>query len=735
MEKKGDRIIKKIFFFVSALTLVWTLNGPSHAIQFEEVTDTTGISFSGGSWGASWGDFNGDGKPDIWVSGCSTSTRFRLNNGDGTFTDASGLIVGVPADTHGVAWADFDIDGDQDLLQLAGAQWGVGSGPNQLFVNTGSQLEDRAFEYGVDYPLGRGRTPLWLDWNRDGDLDVFLANLRRTDGQAPSALFTQRMGSFVNDNSLTGIETLGDNTWAQLTHLTGEQTPVLLINGYPYPGRAYEMSCPFWDIINSLGLPRVYNVIDSVMADVDGDLVNDIFMVRSVISLSEVQVDGIAIRSAIRAPGLERGFHFKTQGDVGFNIPEAGTAPRIEDSTLIPLSIDDIYIGQDGYHPSDFEFTLVPAAAVGLCPHNPGGNFGIFIGYDPIATSWQVLVSGFARSTMIVESITPILDLETIGFTNWSGALEDRLYVYKMERFEDMTAQSGLDAPSACRSTAAADFDNDLDIDLYLVCRSPVGNLPNRLYENLGDGTFVIIPNGGGAEGSTIGRGDSVASADYDEDGFVDLFVTNGLGYVPFDNGPDQLFRNLGSDNNWLEIDLEGTASNRDGIGAQLFITAAGVTQFREQVGGMHAKSQNYQRIHFGLAQNDVVDNLIVAWPSGIRHEITNIPTNQIIRVVEPNAPEDLSSQRVICDDQYIPPEDYWTPERMRDAVPPPMGIEVGEPPAEICDDGDGFIDCDDSDCADDPACTATPPPPPPESLPDTIIDLAPEKGNQPITD
>jgi hypothetical protein len=261
-----------------------------------------------------------------------------------------------------------------------------------------------------------------------------------------------------------------------------------------------------------------------------------------------------------------------------------------------------------------------------------------------------------------------------------------------------------------------------------------------------------------------------VASADYDEDGFVDLFVTNGLGYVPFDNGPDQLFRNLGNSNNWLEIDLEGIQSNRDGIGAHLFMTAAGITQFREQVGGMHAKSQNYQRIHFGLAQNESVDNLIVAWPSGIRQEITNIPANQIIRVVEPSAPENFSSQRVICDDQYIPPEDYWTPERMRDAVPPLMGIEVEEPPAEIyddgvdndgdgfidcadsdcvddpaclpeaiCDDGvdndgDGFIDCADSDCADDPAC-ADPPPPSPESLPDTIIELAPEKGDQPITD
>ena len=61
--------------------------------------------------------------------------------------------------------------------------------------------------------------------------------------------------------------------------------------------------------------------------------------------------------------------------------------------------------------------------------------------------------------------------------------------------------------------------------------------------------------------------------ADYDRDGYLDLFVTNGRGAYPFNEGPDQLFRNIGSGNNWLQIDLKGTISNRDGIGARLFAT------------------------------------------------------------------------------------------------------------------------------------------------------------------
>jgi len=310
---------------------------------------------------------------------------------------------------------------------------------------------------------------------------------------------------------------------------------------------------------------------------------------------------------------------------------------------VINLKTDDIYIGQDGHHPSDHLFTLAPEEAIGLFPHNPGDP-GVFIGYDQEETLWQVYVSGFHDCNMKVDSATPIVDLETLGFTSCDGAMADRLLVFRSGAFQDMTWQSGLNLPSACGSVAAADFDNDMDIDLYLVCRSLVVNLPNRLYENLGDGTFAMVPGAGGAAGSTAGRGDSVALADYDEDGFMDLLVTNGHGAPPFDIGPDQLFRNIGNDNHWIEIDLEGVLSNRDGIGAQVFVTTSGFTQFREQVGGMHLGSQNHQRVHVGLAGNESVDRLTVEWPSGTSQEITNIPANQIIRVVEPSYPSLLGN-------------------------------------------------------------------------------------------
>jgi hypothetical protein len=207
------------------------------------------------------------------------------------------------------------------------------------------------------------------------------------------------------------------------------------------------------------------------------------------------------------------------------------------------------------------------------------------------------------------------------------------------EGFEDWTVAAGLDAPASCPSVVAGDFDNDMDVDLYLVCRGVIENAPNILYENQGDGTFLAVPEAGGAAGSSLGIGDTVVMADYDRDGFLDLFVTNGAWPPPFDDdGPHQLFRNLGNGNHWLEIDLEGVVSNRDGIGARVLATAGEVTQLREQGGGMHNNSQDHQHIHFGLGSNTMVDRLTVHWPSGVVQELQNVPADQVLRIVEPSS-------------------------------------------------------------------------------------------------
>ena len=209
----------------------------------------------------------------------------------------------------------------------------------------------------------------------------------------------------------------------------------------------------------------------------------------------------------------------------------------------------------------------------------------------------------------------------------------------------DRTLGTGLDVPLSCVAGSAADFDNDMDVDLFLVCRGAVEDLEDMMFENQGDGTFVHVPSTGaeGLSGLGVGIGENVFHADYDVDGFVDLYVTNGLLMLPtgaFDTGgADRLYRNRGNDNNWIQIDLVGTTANRDAVGARVFATTrapAVKTQLREQDGGYHRWAQDHQRIHFGLAGNDTVD-IEVHWPAPSQRVdvFTDVAANALYRVVE----------------------------------------------------------------------------------------------------
>ena len=619
------------------LTVSISIYSPmAYTAWFEDTTAFAGVEYKGQSFGASWGDLNGDGWADLWVGNHGQEPDLFQNNKDGTFSNVPLTILSKFVDMHAAAWADFDNDGDQDLFFEVGAQSGTGIGSNQFLINTNNILINKAIEYGVDYPFGRGRTPLWLDWNADGKLDLLINNDKRPDAQAPTALFSQTTNSFLDSFQITGLTADSNSSFAQLIHLHNRSAPILLINGNPFPNRVYDLgSLPFIDLNSAASTfpPSLFNVNDTAIADFDGDLLSDIYTTRlKTVSDLLLQQNSVLARINVQ------------DGEKGFSLSSA-EALEIKIDPPFSVSPSNIFIGQQGSHPSSLVFTLSPedSASNGISPHTPGIGKAVFIGYDSATSQWQFFVNSknWFDVNFTINSVSPITDTTTIGFSASDGALQDNLLIQTTSGFSDKSVEAGILTPTSCTSIVAEDLDNDMDVDLYLACQGPIKNAPNILFDNTGNGVFQPIPDAGGARGTIDGRSDSVVAADYDNDGFIDLFITNGSGAPPFNNGPSQLFHNLGNANHWINIDLEGTVSNRDGIATKVLLTTGGITQIREQSGGMHKYSQNHQRLHFGLGQNTLIDQIDIIWPSGTEQTLRHLDTNQVIRIVEKNIDND----------------------------------------------------------------------------------------------
>jgi hypothetical protein len=201
--------------------------------------------------------------------------------------------------------------------------------------------------------------------------------------------------------------------------------------------------------------------------------------------------------------------------------------------------------------------------------------------------------------------------------------------------FEDVTQQAGISqytAQYASWGTGIYDYDNDGFKDLLIVHGGLIHQVPQEhsVFRNLGNGKFEDVSTGAGPffDTKTVGRG--ACFADYDSDGRVDAFVMN-LG------GPGQLLHNVTpSVGHWLEIQLVGTKSNRDGIGATVEVLAGDLKQKTERVAGSGYLSQDDWRLHFGLGANTSATQIIVLWPSGQHQILKNVKADRVLTVKEP---------------------------------------------------------------------------------------------------
>ena len=460
---------------IFALVLTCTLVMPKAAraqwtnVTTPELADTT---WALDKKGVAFVDFDGDGDLDICAVGEGLRPgEFFRNDGAGVWTDVTPAALFNSGSGSGQTWGDYDNDGDLDLFISLEEE------PMRLLRNDGGGVFTNITS-GTLLEVAHGHSTTWIDYDRDGLLDLYVAYFHQ-----PSKLLR--------------------NTGTALVDVTTD----------------------------SLG---VSNNDGIAWGDFDNDGDPDAYLIRFLNSPSVfMRNDGAAGFTNITTPALAN----------TINGHSGASADYDNDGDL------DIYTALANY-PN----------------HLLRNSFGTF------------------------EDVTP--------------------------------ANLALGAHSV--GVCWADFDNDGWVDLF-VSTTQLG--VNHMFHNNGNGTFTEI-----TAGPLVGTGTNagIAAGDFDDDGDLDLYVSSYL------SRPNLLLRNdIANGNHWIELDLQGTLSNRSALGARVWLTAGGMTQMREVSGCTGYRSQSALTVHFGLGASTQVDRIRIRWPSGVVQDTLLTSVDHRFKMVE----------------------------------------------------------------------------------------------------
>ncbi len=203
------------------------------------------------------------------------------------------------------------------------------------------------------------------------------------------------------------------------------------------------------------------------------------------------------------------------------------------------------------------------------------------------------------------------------------------------KQFDDIGAVAGIASQTAqyvSWGSGIYDFDNDGWLDILTFHGGLIHLVPEEhsIFRGLGDGKFSDVSRTAGAvlDVKTVARGSCFA--DYDNDGRVDAFLVN-LG------ASATLIHNTSTDaGHWIALQLKGTKSNRDGIGAAVEVVSAGRNQIAQRVAGSSYLSQDDGRLHFGLGAAKTIEKITIQWPSGRTQVLENVVVDRVLTVEEP---------------------------------------------------------------------------------------------------
>ena len=517
-------------------------------------------------------------------------------------------------ETLGAGGAFFDVDNDGylDLYLVNSGYWNESPSAKQvlsaLYRNNGDgTFTDITTTAAVGNRGNYGQGAACADYNNDGNVDLYVTNfgvniLYRNNGD----------GTFTDVTRIAGVGDPGWSSSATFLDYNGDgHLDLFVVNYLVYSRDVTYLPCGEGETHTychpSLfeGAPdRLYrNNGDGTFTDVS----------------QEAGVGGIG--------GM---FHGKGLGVVSADFNNDG-AP-------------DLYVANDDtrndffYNNGDGTFSEISLLA------------GCAYSFDGIAQAGMGVATDDYNADGWLDIFVTNLSYETNALyrNNGDGTFTDVIYESHLGKESFLFVGFG---------TGFFDADNDGWRDIFIANGHIIDNIEDthdvltyrqrdQLFRNSGDNTFQEISENAGAyfQSAAVSRG--ALFGDYDNDGNVDLLITQS-------NGPVTLLRNEHTaQHNWIRIKAIGVISNRDGIGTRVMLTAGGHTQIQEVNPGASYLSSHDARLHFGLGSHATADRLEVRWQSGVVQVFENLPANQEHVITEfSDTPEDILFKAVWTND------------------------------------------------------------------------------------
>ena len=494
-----------------------------------------------------------------------------------------------------------------------------------------------------------GSGAAWLDYNQDGLLDAYLVNSAATRAYTPAeplrnALYRNKGdGTFLDVTVEAGVaaeELFG--TGVAVGDFDNDGDADIFVTGYPrsilYRN---EADGTFADVTDSAGVENAGKWGSSAgWFDYDNDGLLDLVVANYLDWTEDNNIFCGEKRPGYQAychPNKYRGQKptlFRNNGDGTFQdvSKKSGIGERAGNGLgVVCFDFDD-----DGW----MDVFLANDSMTNFLYRNRGdGTFedvtlaaGVAFGEDGKAEAGMGVdaadYDGDGRLDLYITHLD--FEFDRLYRNLGDGSFEDATFLGKIgyQTFD----VSGF-------GTRFIDYDHDGLRDIFVVNGHVLDNVqlfhaktkyaePKIVFRNTGDG-FQNVTSELGADLSRARVSRAAAFGDYDNDGDIDVLVNN--------NGQAaELLRNDGGNRgHWLQIQLIGTKSNREGVGARVKVTAGDLVQFEQRKGGMSYQAAHDQRLHFGLGERTKVDEIEVRWPSGTADFIRDVEANAVVVVRE----------------------------------------------------------------------------------------------------